>query len=188
MGKVSFRDRVMVTWNCKKIESHLLAEKAWDNKKRYTTERLSSKRRMQWRATEPCKYHSSLVYTDFPGGSDGKESDMQCGRPQFDSWVRKIPWRREWQSTSVSLSGEPHGQRILAGYSPWGHKESAMTSGTNTHTHTHTHTHTLAYTHECQLPESHCHLGSTASSNGPQLWCGLCTFPFSRYPTSHYPP
>ena len=28
------------------------------------------------------------------------------------------PWRREWQPTPVFLSGESHGQRTLAGYSP----------------------------------------------------------------------
>ena len=32
--------------------------------------------------------------------------------------VRKIPWRRKWQPTPVFLSGESHGQRSLAGYSP----------------------------------------------------------------------
>jgi len=40
----------------------------------------------------------------------------------FDSWVRKIPWRRKWQPTPVFLPGESQGQRSLAGYSPWGHK------------------------------------------------------------------
>ena len=35
----------------------------------------------------------------------------------FDPWVRKIPWRREWQLTPEFLPGEFHGQRILAGYS-----------------------------------------------------------------------
>ena len=30
----------------------------------------------------------------------------------------------------------PHGQRSLAGYSPWGHKESDMTEQLSTHTHT----------------------------------------------------
>ena len=34
-----------------------------------------------------------------------------CKRPGFDSWVRKIPWRREWLSTPVFLHGEFHGQR-----------------------------------------------------------------------------
>ena len=33
-------------------------------------------------------------------------------------------WRREWQLTPVFLPGEFYGQRSLAGYSPWGHKES----------------------------------------------------------------
>ena len=27
----------------------------------------------------------------FPGGSEGKESCMQCRRSEFDPWVRKIP-------------------------------------------------------------------------------------------------
>ena len=45
----------------------------------------------------------------------------------FDPWVRKIPWRRKWQPTPVFLIGESRGQGNLAGYSPWGCKESART-------------------------------------------------------------
>ena len=30
---------------------------------------------------------------------------LQCMRHGFDLWVRKIPWRRKWQSTPVFLSG-----------------------------------------------------------------------------------
>ena len=45
----------------------------------------------------------------------------------FDPWVRKIPWRRKWQPTPVFLPGESHGQRSLAGCSPWGRKESDTT-------------------------------------------------------------
>ena len=52
---------------------------------------------------------------------------LQCRRPEFDPWIRKIPWRRKWQSTPVFLPGKSYGQRSLAGYSPWGHKESKMT-------------------------------------------------------------
>ena len=48
-------------------------------------------------------------------------------RPGFDLWVRKIPWRRKWQSTPVLLPGKSHGQRSLVGYSPWGLKESDTT-------------------------------------------------------------
>ena len=52
----------------------------------------------------------------FPGGSDVKESACNAGRPWFDPWVRKIPWRREWLPTVVSLPEEFHGQRSLADY------------------------------------------------------------------------
>ena len=50
------------------------------------------------------------------------------------SWIGKIPWRRAWQPTPVFLPGESHGQRSLAGYSPWGHKELDMDEATE-HTH-----------------------------------------------------
>ena len=33
-----------------------------------------------------------------------------------------IPWRKKWQLTPVLLPGKPHGQRSLAGYSPWSRK------------------------------------------------------------------
>ena len=39
-------------------------------------------------------------------------------------WVRKIPWRRKRQPTPLFSPGEFHGQRSLAGYSPWSRKES----------------------------------------------------------------
>ena len=51
-----------------------------------------------------------------------------------ETWVgvENIPWRRKCQPkpTPGLLPGEPHGQRSLAGYSPWGHKESDMTEHT----------------------------------------------------------
>ena len=46
---------------------------------------------------------------------------------QVQPWVWKIPWRGEWQLTSVFLPGELHEQRRLVGYTPWGCKESDMT-------------------------------------------------------------
>ena len=47
---------------------------------------------------------------------------LQCGRPRFNPWVGKIPWRRQWQPTPVLLPGESHGGRSLVGYSPWGRR------------------------------------------------------------------
>ena len=52
---------------------------------------------------------------------------LQCKRPGFDPWVRKIPQRRKWQSTPVFLPGESRGQRSLVGYSPWGCKDLDIT-------------------------------------------------------------
>ena len=52
---------------------------------------------------------------------------LQGRRPRFSPWVGKMPWRREWQPTPVSLPREFQGLRGLASYSPWGHKESDMT-------------------------------------------------------------
>ena len=66
-------------------------------------------------------------YCDFPGGSDGTSVCLQCGRPGFDPLVRKIPWRRKWQSTLVLLPGKSHGWRSLVGCSPWVIKESDTT-------------------------------------------------------------
>ena len=60
-----------------------------------------------------------------PWWLSGKEPACQCRRcrrQRFNPWVRKIPWRRAWQSTPGFLPGESHGQRSLAGYSPWGHR------------------------------------------------------------------
>ena len=33
-----------------------------------------------------------------------------------ETWVGKIPWRREWHPTPVVLPGEFHKQRSLVGY------------------------------------------------------------------------
>ena len=63
-----------------------------------------------------------------------------------NSWITSIvtpliPWSRKWQPSPVFLPGKFHGQRGLAGYSPWGHKNLDMTE----HAHTYTHTHTQPY-------------------------------------------
>ena len=51
----------------------------------------------------------------------------RCG---FDPWVGKIPWRRKWQPTPVFLPGKSHGERSLAGYSPWGCRRVRYNLGT----------------------------------------------------------
>ena len=69
----------------------------------------------------------------FPCGSDSKDVCLQCGRPGFNPWVGKIPWRRKWQPTPALLPGKFHGWRCLGGYSPWGCKELDMTERLQVH-------------------------------------------------------
>ena len=47
-------------------------------------------------------------------------------RHGFNPWGGKSHWSRKLQFTPVFLPGKSHGQRSLAGYSPWGHKELDM--------------------------------------------------------------
>ena len=71
----------------------------------------------------------TVLVTGLPGGASGKESACQCRRCKrcrFDPWVRKIPWRKQWQPTLVFLPGKFHGQTSLLGGSPLGHKELDM--------------------------------------------------------------
>ena len=49
----------------------------------------------------------------FPWWLSGKESFCQYKSHGFDSWVGKIPWRREWLHTPVFLPGKTHGQGNL---------------------------------------------------------------------------
>ena len=79
-----------------------------------------------------CDYRSRLnsrrlLQLGFPGGSDGKESTCNEGDLDLIPGVGRSPWRREWTPTPVFLPGEFHGQRSLAGYSPWGPQKSDTT-------------------------------------------------------------
>ena len=58
---------------------------------------------------------------------------LQCGRPRFNPWVGKTPWRRTRQHIPVLLPGKSHGQRSLVGYSPWDRKESDTTEQLHFH-------------------------------------------------------
>ena len=70
-------------------------------------------------------YHTS----HFPGGSDGKNPPAM-----LETWVQSLGWEDPLEEGTVThssiLSGKSHGQRSLAGYSPWGRKESDTTEET----------------------------------------------------------
>ena len=54
----------------------------------------------------------------FPGGSQGEESACNAGKPWFDPWVGKVPWRKAWQPTPIFLPGE----------SPWTEEPDGLQS------------------------------------------------------------
>ena len=53
-----------------------------------------------------------------------------------ETWVQSLGWddplEKEMAILQYSCLENPHGQRSLAGYSPWGHKESDMTDRLST--------------------------------------------------------
>ena len=101
--------------------------KSWTWLSDWTTISLSISKDLSWMTRDLVLMASLeeyyMVPLGFPGDSDGKESACNAGDPGSIPGSGKIPWRREWQPTLVFLPGELHGERSLAGYSPWGCKE-----------------------------------------------------------------
>ena len=62
---------------------------------------------------------SSQGLFGLPRWLSSKEFTCQCRRHGFNPWVGNIAWRRKRQPTPVFLPGKSHGQRSLAGCSPW---------------------------------------------------------------------
>ena len=81
-----------------------------------------------------CSPRITLFYTFFglPWWLRWKRICLQCRRPEFDPWVRKIPSRRKWLPTPILLPREFHGQRSLASHSPWDRKRVGHDWMTNT--------------------------------------------------------
>ena len=68
----------------------------------------------------------AIVVKNLPANAgDARDAGLIPGSGRF-------PWRRAWKPTLVFLprAREFHGQRSLAGYSPWGHKELDTTEHT----------------------------------------------------------
>ena len=63
----------------------------------------------------------------FPGAALAKKPPANAGDTDSTPGSGRSPRRRAQQPAPVLLPGESHGQRSLAGYSPWGRKESDTT-------------------------------------------------------------
>ena len=61
---------------------------------------------------------------NFPGGSDGKESTCDTGDLGSIPGLERSPGGGHGNPLQYSCLENPCGQRSLAGYCPWGHKES----------------------------------------------------------------
>ena len=89
----------------------------------------------------------------FPSNSDGKESACNAGDPGSVPRLRRSPGERN-ATHSISLPGEFHEQRSLAGYSPRGRKKLDTTERlTHTHTHTHTRANNVKYLFACRVDQ-----------------------------------
>ena len=97
--------------------------------------RLSDWTELNWMRTESQSigdfifttflHSSSSCLLGLPGGARGKEPACQYRRSKrldINPCVRKITRGRKWQPTPVFFSRESHGQRRLAGCSPWGRR------------------------------------------------------------------
>ena len=71
----------------------------------------------------------------YSGGSAGKKSTCNMGDLGSIPRVGRSPGGEHGNPLQYSCLENPHGQRSLAGYSPWGHKELDMTERLSTAQH-----------------------------------------------------
>ena len=73
----------------------------------------------------------TISFRGFPGGASGKESAPNTGDARAAGLISgsgRSPGGGQWKPTPVFLPGKFHGQRSLAGYSPWGCKDQTQLS------------------------------------------------------------
>ena len=71
---------------------------------------------------QPLKYLQEVrpPGSEASGGSVIKKKKNSPANAEEARYLGSIPWGRKWQPIPVFLPGESHGQRRLAGCSPWG--------------------------------------------------------------------
>ena len=65
-----------------------------------------------------------LLQLGFPGDSDGKEYACNAGDLGSITGLGRSPGGGHGNPLQYSCLEDPHEQRSLMGYGPWGHKES----------------------------------------------------------------
>ena len=74
-----------------------------------------------------------LSLMGFPGGSGGKESACTVGDPGLILGLQRSPGEGNGSPLQYSCLENPHGQRSLEGYSPWGSQRVRHDWTVNTH-------------------------------------------------------
>ena len=96
------------------------------SKKEGLNEESACKSRVAWsRLPTP-------VFLGFPGGSDGKESTCKAGDLGSIPGLGRSSGGGHGNPLQYFCLENPHGQRHLAGCSPWGHRESDTTEQLST--------------------------------------------------------
>ena len=76
--------------------------------------------------------HIKDTFKGFPSSSAGKESACHVGDLGWIPGLGRFPGGGNGNPLQYSCLKNPHGQRSLVGYSPWGHKGSDTTEQLNT--------------------------------------------------------
>ena len=77
-------------------------------------------------------HYKRRKHEGFPGGSAGKESTCNVGDLSLIPGLGRPAGGGHGNPLQYSCLENPHGQRSLVGYSPWGHKESETTEWPST--------------------------------------------------------
>ena len=123
----------LVAQSC--LQCRRLRFDAWVGKIPWRREDAAHSSILSWRTPWTVQFVGSqrvrqdwVTFTSgFPGGSYGKASACSAGDLGLIPGLG-FPWRRKWHPTPVLLHGKSHGRRSLTGYSPWGHRDSDMSS------------------------------------------------------------
>ena len=95
---------------------------------------LDMNKQLNWSNHDELSHWLSMSYqAGFPGGSDGKECALNVGDLGSIPGLGRSPGKGHSNPLQYSCLENPHGQRSLVGYSPWGCKESDTTERLSTH-------------------------------------------------------
>ena len=110
---------------------HSIKPPSWDE---WRTRGIANIHRFIVKALWHSLFCSNIWFPHYLGDRGFPRGQMVKNLPTTvqETWVQSLSWEYAWEkgmaTTPVFLPGESHGQRSLAGSSPWDHKELDMTN------------------------------------------------------------